>query len=115
MHHGWSITSFLLKPSVVLVKLAKDQFHTDAYSYKMKHAENYCTIKTLKAGQAVSLDLYQTYNYVRGQTLARMGLFLPYHSITLGQRTYCFKESHQNYRLCSSNAEIFTDDMEGAN
>lgn len=106
----------MLKPSVVLAKLVKDQIHTDACSDKMKHAEKYCRIKALKAGQAVSLDLYQTYNYIKGQTLACLGLFLPYHFITLGQRTYCFKESHQNYRLCSSNAEIFTDyDMQSVN
>lgn len=90
-----------MKSSVVLVKLVKVLTVADT-SDKMKQAEKNCIIRTVKRGQAVSLDLYQACSYIRGQTQHAWDFFLPYHCITLGQRTYRFKEYHQNYRLQSS-------------
>lgn len=66
----------------MLIKLVKDQTDAD----KIKHTEKNCIFKAVKMGQFVSLDLYQTCNYIRGQTQHAWDFFfLPYHSITLGQ------------------------------
>lgn len=64
----------MYKSSVVLVKLVEVLTDADA-SDKMKHAEKYLIIRAVKRGQAVSLNLYQTYSYIRGQTQSAWDFF----------------------------------------